>query len=35
MDWIDLARERDRWWTVVNVVMNIRVSYNADKFLSC
>ena len=25
MDWIDLAWDRDRWWAVVNVVMNIRV----------
>ena len=25
MDWIDLAEDRDRWRTVVNTVMNIRV----------
>jgi hypothetical protein len=25
VDWIDMAEERDRWWTVVNVVMNLRV----------
>jgi hypothetical protein len=25
MDWIDLAQDRDRWWTVVNTVMNIQV----------
>ena len=25
MDWIELAQDRDRWWTLVNVVMNIRV----------
>jgi hypothetical protein len=25
MDWIDLAQERDRWWTLVNAVMNLRV----------
>jgi hypothetical protein len=23
IDWIDLAQERDRWWAVVNVVMNL------------
>ena len=23
MDWIDLAQERDRWWALVNVVMNL------------
>jgi hypothetical protein len=25
MDWIELAQDRDRWWTLVNVVMNLRV----------
>ena len=25
MDWIDLAQNRDRWRTLVNVVMNLRV----------
>jgi hypothetical protein len=25
MDWIDLAGDRDRWWAVVNAVMNLRV----------
>jgi hypothetical protein len=25
MDWIDLAQDRDRWWAVVNTVMNLRV----------
>ena len=25
MDWIELARDRDRWWVLVNVVMNFRV----------
>jgi len=23
MDWIDLAQERDRWWALVNVVLNL------------
>ena len=25
MDWIDLAQDRDRWRSVTNMVMNLRV----------
>ena len=25
VDWIGLAQDRDRWWTLVNVVMNLWV----------
>jgi len=25
MDWIQLAQDRDRWWALVNSVMNLRV----------
>jgi hypothetical protein len=25
VDWIQLAQDRDRWWVVVNTVMNLRV----------
>ena len=25
LDWIDLAQERERWRTLVNAVMNLRV----------
>ena len=25
VDWIELAQDRDRWWTLVNAVMNLRV----------
>jgi hypothetical protein len=24
-DWIHLAQDRDRWWALVNTVMNVRV----------
>jgi hypothetical protein len=24
-DWIDLAHDRDRWWDLVNAVMNLRI----------
>jgi hypothetical protein len=25
VEWIQLAQDRDRWWAVVNTVMNLRV----------
>jgi hypothetical protein len=25
IDWIHLAQTRDQWWTVVNIVINLRV----------
>jgi len=25
MDWIGLTQDRDRWWTLVSAVMNLRV----------
>ena len=25
MDWIDMAQDRDKWRTLVNAVMNLRV----------
>jgi hypothetical protein len=34
VDWIDLAQERDSWWAVLKVVMNLRVPHNAGNFLA-
>ena len=34
MDWIELAQDRGRWQALVNVVMNLRVPYNAGNFLT-
>jgi len=34
MDSTDLAQDRDRWRALVNVVMKLRVPYNAGNFLT-
>ena len=34
MNWIDLARDRERWRAVVNAVMNVHVSENPANFLT-
>jgi hypothetical protein len=34
MDWMKLAQDRDRWWALVNAVMNLWVSQNAGNFLT-
>jgi hypothetical protein len=33
-NWIDLAEDSDQRRALVNAVMNLRVPYNAEKFLS-
>jgi hypothetical protein len=34
MDWIELAKDRDRLRTLVNAVMSLRASENAGNFLT-
>ena len=34
IDWIDLPQAKDRWWTLVNVVISLRVPYNRGNFLT-
>jgi len=34
MDWIGLTQDRDRWWTLVSAIMNLRVPSNAGNFLT-
>jgi hypothetical protein len=34
MDWIDLNKDRDQWWVLVNTVMNLWITKNVGNFLS-
>jgi hypothetical protein len=35
MGWIYLAEDRDDWWAVVNVMMNLQVFIKCREFLDC
>jgi len=34
MDWIHLVQYRDRWWALLNAVMNLRGPVNTGNFLT-
>jgi hypothetical protein len=34
MDWIDVAQSRERWWALVNVVINLRVAKKGGDLLN-
>jgi hypothetical protein len=34
MGWIYLTQHRDRWEALVNVVINLRIPYNAENLLT-
>ena len=34
MNWISLAHDRDKWWALVNAVMNFWVLYNVKNLTS-
>jgi len=33
VDWIHLAQDRDQWWDLFNMVMNILGSIKGEEFL--
>jgi hypothetical protein len=34
VDWIHLAQDRDQWWSLVNMVMNLWIPLKAGSFLT-
>jgi hypothetical protein len=34
IDWINVAQDMNRWWALVNTVMNFRVLQNVGNFLT-
>jgi hypothetical protein len=34
VDWVDLVQDRDKWWAVLNTLMNILFPQNTANFLT-
>jgi len=34
IEMIHLAQNRDKWWVLVNMVMNLEIPYNAGNFFT-
>ena len=34
MDWVEQAQDTDRWWALVNTVMNLRYAQNGGNILT-
>jgi len=34
VDWIDVARNREKWWCLATTVANLQVPYSAGNFLA-
>jgi len=34
VNWVHVFQNMDQWWAVVNTVMNFRVPYNVEDFLT-
>jgi len=34
MDWTDLDKDKDRWYALINVVINLRIPSNSGKYLT-
>jgi len=32
IDWIDMAKDKNRWWVLENAVLKLRVPYNKGNF---
>jgi hypothetical protein len=32
VDWMNLVRDRDKWWPLLNTLMNLQVSYGGGGF---